>query len=444
MRISPPYKLFGIFLCLLFVVTPMPIYAIAQTVTETCTLSCHVHPLAHTFSSSLSPGKYYCTVCGIAYKNVVMQEFHPEGAPAGVTSTRPVVTVVNASEGLSTESCSITGCILKGPHSICACGYVSGPAPETHTRTYANPNLTYEKLRGFGRPYVVDNAHAGDVIVVPSNGSYDTVLSIYMNDTLVNTINNSYGGTYVVPYDGALRVEEYAQSENYAYYLCNIDSDGTKWNVPIVYGGISGGGISYTQTYGDGITMHGSCRISFDDYSHAGKVTFCNNEYLSYRFKLHLEKGQIVTMTCGNTTHRYDNFANLVLADTSLNIIAETDVSKASEGTVKAVTAPSSGDYWVFPCYYWEYDSSFNGTYGSGNVTVRTANAVAPAIAITVTPTTLTLEKGQSSTVTAAATPSTATVTYSSNNSAVASVTNAGGVTAAGVGSCTITATATT
>lgn len=329
----------------------------AQTVTETCTLPKHSHMLNHTYSDSTttSPGNYYCTVCGVAYRKVTQETFHPSGAPDGVVASKPIITFIDTDKGSPSESCSIAGCTIKGPHAICACGDISG---KTHTRTYTNPNLAYSEIRSSKSTYNIDDAHAGDTIVVPSNGSYDTVLRVYMDDTLMKTISSIYGGTYIVPYDGVLKVEAELQYYKYAHYLCTVDSDGTRWKVPEVYGGFVGGNTGSCPSYGDGISMHGCQFASYSD----GYVVFHGNDM--YRVKMHLERGQVVTMTC-KSNENSNTKAALILTDTSGNIVTLTDTSPATAGTVKALMAPSSGDYWVLPTYYWEYTDEGSGYYSS-------------------------------------------------------------------------------
>lgn len=432
----------------------------AQTVTETCTLPCKGHNLIHNFGTGApdmtKANKVYCSVCGIAYREVYMESFHPEGAPDGVSATRPVVRTVNLDKGTYEERCTVSGCTATGPHFACACDAILRAEGESHNRTHIQgPNTSWVCVYGGSTnvtkgTWVYYRRGTTDVTVAP--------VSFRINGEVVA------GGTgpapsivsFQAPTDGLLEVVAEgwfkvtgSQSGTTtttitpSYDLYTLDLKG--WDLPLVQG--AGGRLDITTSYTDVITTNGSV-CEYTD-SNCTTIDLSASEYWSGSYvkyiKADLTAGQRVRMIIQDKAGKYTEYSKVLLTDMEGNVKAGSASASVRNGTTSTfldVKVPANGTYYIIPCHYTAQTSIAVEPASAGPVSLMVSNIMAPSISVTASPTSVSLEKGSTSQLSLAATPTTATIICVSSNSNVASVTNDGKVTGIGAGSCTVTVTA--
>ncbi len=186
---------------------------------------------------------------------------------------------------------------------------------------------------------------------------------------------------------------------------------------------LKAGTATIKATANDGSGKYGECAVTVNK-----KVIPVTSVTLD-KTTLTLEEGQSGTLTAtvapDNATDKSLTWSSSDPAVASVNEAGVVTALKAGTATIKATANDGSGKY--------------------GECAVTVNKKVIPVTSVTLDKTTLTLEEGQSGTLTATVAPDNATdksLTWSSSNPAVASVNEAGVVTAVKAGTATIKATA--
>lgn len=349
-----------------------------------CDLPYKSHELVHNIPDiSGETGISYCTVCHTAYFEKTWESFHPSVAPDGVTATRTETREINFDKGVASEACSVGWCTATGPHWACACGATLTSKTQSHTRkVYRGPENSWviTELRSGISGYstgIVDGERRWTYTVTLPAGTYGKIKSdialkqsaydLYLNDSLVYSFDG-YGPsshqTGRKDYDFYVSAETSLRITGTGYNASNVDvctftptdADGTKWYVPIVksyYSHASSMPLSYCMysidtTYNDGIktvliaNVHG-------------------NEHPT-TMSLHLNKGQMVTMTVGSTTWS----AGIYLLNKSGTVVASDKETYATPKAFLRFIVPEDGDYNVqVQGDEWSYDSENGTTYHS-------------------------------------------------------------------------------
>lgn len=424
-------------------ISPPPIKAYAvetASVTLDCDLPYKSHELVHNIPDiSGETGISYCTVCHTAYFEKTRESFHPEGSPSGTTATRIVGHYVNMTGGSATESCSVPGCTIEGPHTQCACGW-AGHSYVKHTRqkfggpskdwvnivkdvkrnnSYTLPAHTYVAVRS-------DYGYTQSAYEIYIDGKLECSYDGYSGRYQTNTEQNSFYVDHTAVLTATLGDSYYPD----IWILTVDDDDGTRWSIPMVY-------TRACRVYS--LPMSSYEYDIFSSYHDGIKtdLTICKSVHRPTYIDVYLAKGQLVTVVA-EPSSRYSWSSGVTIGVKLLNqfgTLVASDSLYTCNKTFLEVIAPADGYYTIQPYGYKSYDDG--NTFESGGYgTILITNAIRLAQQnqiITPTLSATTVGYGDTSptlTVTGAKTA----LSYKSSNTAVATITS-GKIAIVGLGS---------
>lgn len=435
----------------------------ATTITETCALPCIEHELQHSFSkfngsmiTLANVGtKVYCDTCGLAY--VAIERFTPPGAPSGYLAPRAVY--YNLNKGVSTEKCTDSHCTGTGPHYKCACGKILTSEDQPHNRTYVSaPGIKWKDYTESNYPHTLTKGThiryvaGGDANVRP--------ITFVVNGTTYTPPGNPNISEYLftMPEDGTFYVDANNwllaggnQSGSYAYersptysihVLDTVDSEGTKWNIPLVKG--VGSQIDTSATYTDGISCYGGyCETDAATGALELQSTYGGYRAHAWRIQATLEVNQRVVMHIKGSSGSYADYSKLVLTDLDGYPVVSSSVLKQARKTTYdtyiELYAPSAGDYYIVPLHYNTEDSAAYWESTAGKVTIYTDNLITPsqqAQSISASISNNNIQYGSGAPALSVNNAQT-TLSYVSSNPAVATINSAGVIEIKGLGSTT-------